>query len=234
MIYVTSDIHGNLIKYQQLLAKINVTDNDALIILGDVLDRGESSMEILLDIMNRDNFFMIMGNHEQIALACIKLLSQEITKKSIESFKDDEIEMITEWLYNLGGKTTLDNFNKLSVENRNAVIDYLEDLPMYEELEINNQKFCLVHGGLENFSKNKKLHEYSDEDLIWSRLDYGMKYFDDKVTITGHTPTRNIDENDRPDYIYKGNNNIAIDCGCGFEGGQLGCICLDTMKEFYV
>lgn len=33
--------------------------------------------------------------------------------------------------------------------------------------------------------------------------------------------------------IYKNNNHIAIDCGAVF-GGRLGCLCLDTMKEFYV
>lgn len=27
--------------------------------------------------------------------------------------------------------------------------------------------------------------------------------------------------------------HISIDCGCAY-GGRLGCICLDTMEEFYV
>lgn len=29
--------------------------------------------------------------------------------------------------------------------------------------------------------------------------------------------------------ILIGNNNIALDC-CGFDGGQLGCICPDTIE----
>ena len=33
--------------------------------------------------------------------------------------------------------------------------------------------------------------------------------------------------------IWKRNNHIAVDCGAGF-GKPLGCICLDTMEEFYV
>ena len=33
--------------------------------------------------------------------------------------------------------------------------------------------------------------------------------------------------------IYKKNNHIAIDCGAVY-GNRLGCICLDTMEEFYV
>ena len=33
---------------------------------------------------------------------------------------------------------------------------------------------------------------------------------------------------------YIKNNHIAVDCGAVFEDGRLGCICLDTMKEYYV
>lgn len=49
-------------------------------------------------------------------------------------------------------------------------------------------------------------------------------------------PTRNIFADigcENCDKIYRGNNHVAIDCGCGF-GGKLGCICLETMEEFYV
>lgn len=34
--------------------------------------------------------------------------------------------------------------------------------------------------------------------------------------------------------IYKKHNHIAVDCGAFFKDGRLGCICLDTMEEFYV
>lgn len=57
---------------------------------------------------------------------------------------------------------------------------------------------------------------------------------EDKYVITGHTPTMAIKENPRPGYIYRGNNHIAIDCGCCFKGGRLGCLRLDDMEEFYV
>ena len=59
-----------------------------------------------------------------------------------------------------------------------------------------------------------------------------MVYFDDKIIISGHTPTLHIDKNMKGKIIKK-NNHIAIDCGCVFGYG-LGCLCLDTMEEFYV
>lgn len=234
MIYVTSDIHGDFAKYKALLQKINLTEKDALIILGDVVDRGPHSMEILLDIMNHDNMFLILGNHEQIALACLNTLNQEITDESIDALEQGTTDMLVEWLYNLGGQATLDSFSRLTKDEKQDVLDYLEELPTYEEFVIKNQKYLLVHGGLENFSPEKNIEDYLDDELIWHRIDYGMQYFADTIIITGHTPTRSIDENPRPDYIYKANHHIAIDCGCGMIGGQLGCICLNTMEEFYV
>lgn len=52
--------------------------------------------------------------------------------------------------------------------------------------------------------------------------------------ISGHTPTMLIENNPRPGFIYQANNHIAIDCGCSFPGGRLGCLRLEDMKEFYV
>lgn len=84
------------------------------------------------------------------------------------------------------------------------------------------------------FMPNKELWKYELNDLIWERPDCEKCYYSDKFVITGHTPTMLIENNPRPGYIYKKNNHIAIDCGCGFRGGRLGCLRLEDMEEFYV
>lgn len=61
---------------------------------------------------------------------------------------------------------------------------------------------------------------------------YDMVYFTDKYLVTGHLPTKAIQENSRPNKIFMKNNHIAIDCGSGYDG-CIGCICLDTFEEFY-
>ncbi|WP_409968951.1 metallophosphoesterase [Bengtsoniella intestinalis] len=232
MIYVTADLHGDYTKYTVLLEKINLSSKDALVILGDVIDRGSQGIKILMDIMGRDNVFMLLGNHEQIALACLEVLGQEITEESIANLEAATTDMLVEWLYNLGGQATLDGFSKLSQPDKEAVLAYLEELPLYEEFEINGQTYLLVHGGLENFAPDKEMDDYTADELIWHRIDYGRRYFDDKMIMTGHTPTRNIDGH-HVDRIYQNNGHIAMDCGAGF-GGVLGCICLNTGEEFYV
>ncbi len=234
MIYVMSDIHGDENRYKNMIQKLPLTENDALILLGDVLDRGKNGLSILLDIMTHENYFMIMGNHEQISLTCLKILSKEITEKSLSQLDEDTMQMLADWLDNLGGDTTAAEFAKLSNKYKQKAINFLEGLPLYEEFTINGQDYLLVHGGLENFHPDKSIDDYTEDELVWHRIDYGMQYLENKIIVTGHTPTRNIEENPRPDFIYKENNHIAIDCGCGFKGGQLGCICLNNMKEYYV
>ena len=85
----------------------------------------------------------------------------------------------------------------------------------FKSLEVNGNKFVLVHGGLADFDENKDLSEYGIHDIIWGRCDYAKQYFPNKFLVTGHTPTCNIDKKYKGK-IYKENNHIAIDCGAAY------------------
>ena len=37
-----------------------------------------------------------------------------------------------------------------------------------------------------------------------------------------------------PSWKNKKENVYLCDCGCGFENGRLGCLCLETKETFYV
>ena len=82
-------------------------------------------------------------------------------------------------------------------------------------------------------------------ELLFHRPNYEIRYYKNKFWVTGHTPTRvayaaergvlleELSFDEYQDLIFKKNNHIAIDCGSSF-GGNLGCICLDTLEEYYV
>lgn len=230
MIYLMSDIHGRYDEYRIILEKIDFQDSDTLFILGDMVDRGEQSMELLLDMMYRTNVYPIAGNHDLIALACLKELAKEITEDFIDELDQDTLNMVIDWLNNLGGQATLTSFAKLSIEDKKAILEYLEDLDLYDEITVDGTEYVLAHTlGLEHFHSDKEMEEYTAEDLLELRCDYGVMYYPDKILVTGHTPTVFIEENQSADTIYKGKNHIAIDCSMR----HLGCICLDTMEEFY-
>lgn len=232
MIYVMSDLHGCYEKYLKMLEKIKLSDKDALYILGDVVDRGDGGIKILLDMMQRSNVIPILGNHDFMAYTVLTKFNVEITDDNYDKQLDgDAMEMFSEWMFN-GGTPTCRAFTKLDAATRESVLEYISEFEVYEELEVNGRSFVLVHGGLAGFEADKALDEYSIDEMIWGRCDYARQYYPDRYLVTGHTPTHNID----PEYsgrIYKKNNHIAIDCGEAF-GGRLGCICLDTLEEFYI
>ena len=232
MTYVMSDIHGQYEKYAAMLQKIDFSEDDTLYILGDIVDRGESPMRILYDMSMRDNVIPLMGNHEHMAEQVLRALNVEITDESIE--KNLTAELLTavrEW-YENGGYLTSKDFSRLSPDDREYLLDYLEDFSFYEELTVGENTFVLVHGGLPDFSPEKPLFEYHPFLTLYERTDYKKRYYADKYLITGHTPTFLID----PAYegrIYIGNGHIAVDCGV-CHGKNLGCIRLDDLAEFYV
>ncbi|MBQ8412381.1 MAG: fructose-bisphosphatase class III [Lachnospiraceae bacterium] len=232
MVYCVSDIHGDYEGYKKLMDKIKLRDEDTLYVIGDVVDRGPGSIKILQDMMLHHNIIPIIGNHEYMAINCLKFLSKEITYESISCLDSGMLQGLAEW-QNVGGQATIDEFYKISPEEKADIIEYLEEFSLYEEISVEGKDYVLVHAGLSNFAPDRPLIDYHISEMIFMRPYYDRVYYEDKYLVTGHLPTRNIEANGYQDKIYKANNHIAIDCGSGY-GGRLGCICLDTWEEFYV
>lgn len=112
------------------------------------------------------------------------------------------------------------------------IVDYLGEFMLYEEVYVNDMRFVIVHAGLSNFAPDRPLEDYELYELIFESPDYGKVYFEDAYLVTGHLPTVAIKENPNPSRIFIKNHHIAIDCGAAYNG-SIGCICLDTMEEFY-
>lgn len=122
MIYVMSDLHGEYALYQQMLEKIQFSEDDLLYVLGDVLDRGKEPIKILLDMMERSNVVFLAGNHERMALDCMNFLMREISDKSIQDVDLRTIEKLLNWQEN-GAQSTISAFRALDQETRQTIID---------------------------------------------------------------------------------------------------------------
>ncbi len=233
MIYAMSDIHGKYDKYISMLELIGFSDEDTLFVLGDVVDRGEEPIKVLKDMMGRPNVYPLMGNHDYMALNVLKKLAVNITEQNYaEQVDASVIHMLMDWVGE-GGATTIEKFRELDFSERADILDYIEEFSFYEVVDVGENTFIMVHSGLGNFRKDKKLSEYSPYELLMMRSDPDEKHFDDDTifVVSGHTPTKHFSGKFE---IYKSNNNIHIDCGACFKDGRLACLCLDTMEEFYV
>ena len=218
--------------FMELLEKIGLNETDTLYVLGDVLDRGPHPIKVLRKLMEMPNAICLVGNHELMALECLEFLMKEIVDMTIEELDEKMLDNLVTWQYN-GSKSTIDEFSRLTPEEKQDVIDFIKDFLMYEEITVAGQDYLLVHAGLGNYSPEKDIDEYSLHDLVWTRADYDKQYFEDTIVVTGHTPTQCIEENPNPGYVFRKNNHIAIDCGAYYPDGRLAAICLETGEAFY-
>lgn len=235
MIYVFSDPHGQYEKYRAMLEVISFRSTDTLYVLGDMIDRGVDGCKILLDMMGRPNVIPILGNHEFTAAICLPWLMEEVTDQSLESLGKVQIAALSTWIAN-GGGPTLRELKQLHQEEREELLDYIREMDLYAQVEAGGRSFVLVHAGLAHFSPEKPLEEYELEDFLFCRHNPDQVYYEDRYLVYGHTPTRLLwqQAGELPaDSILQQGTQIAIDCGCGF-GGKLGCLCLDSLEEFYV
>ena len=226
MTYVMSDIHGQSEKYNLMLEKISLCETDKLYILGDVIDGGDGGISVLLSMMKKRNIIPIIGNHEYLALPVLKAIASGVPLNEVKKTK-----AYRTWAIN-GGAVTASAFNTLNKNMQLETLEYIRSFSIYEEVEISGRKYHLSHT-LPSYDPDRDIHDVSCRDFIWGEPDYEKKYDKDIIFITGHTPTDLIDPA-FPGRIWQGNGHIAVDCGAMYEGGRLGCICLDTMEEYYV
>ncbi len=218
MTYVISDLHGAYEEFILMLKKINFTDNDLLYINGDIIDRENGSIKIIDYILDKKNIIWIKGNHEE-------LLEY--------SFENEEYNL---WFCNGGYSTYTDLYNK--PENYvKSLLQKIKNLPLYK---IHNN-FIITHAGVlpsydtEFLDVEAFLEEQDNHTLLWDRssINDDIGFYDYKF-IFGHTPTISISNGTTNKILYK-NNKIYIDCGISTSTiGKLGCLCLETMEEFYI
>ncbi|MBR5179230.1 MAG: metallophosphoesterase [Lachnospiraceae bacterium] len=234
-----SDIHGDFPAFKRMLKVVDFKPlEDFLIVVGDVIDRGEHGVELLFmlrDMVDRGFATVIKGNHE--------LFAQRYMEGSIFE---------KEWILNAGGKTLAD-LQALDDNKKSEFYDFIKQMPLY--IERNLPKFgstVITHTGLmESFlitdandkidvlaSVKKAVETDEDDFLISADIHYwGRDQLRrlDKFIICGHIPTYQLG----PEYTGKILENKAymdIDAGSGYreQGGRLACYCIENEKVWYV
>lgn len=69
---VIGDVHGCFDEMMELITKCEFSEKDALISVGDMIDRGPKSWEVASFFKNTGNAFSVLGNHERRVSGVIK------------------------------------------------------------------------------------------------------------------------------------------------------------------
>ncbi|MEO7212472.1 metallophosphoesterase [Mucilaginibacter sp.] len=96
--FVVGDIHGCYDELIGLVQKMGLEDEDMLVSVGDIVDRGNKSKEAYEYFINRPNSLVIMGNHERKHLNSVLTYAQEIVKLQF----DGKYPEFLNWLNTLG------------------------------------------------------------------------------------------------------------------------------------
>ena len=223
--YVMGDIHGEADRFHAMLEKIHFSEEDTLILLGDVIDRGPDGIALLQEIMEMPNVIMLLGNHEYMML---QYLSPSATGTEIRR-----------WNRN-GNAPTLVAYLKQKANVQQRIISYLRGLPTHLEMEINGKWFYLVHG-----FPGENVH-----DEVWHRPEIDtVNPKPGCQVIIGHTKVLSMIKPEEAKISYaiemedKGEHLrilhtpgfVNIDCGCGYDMPikALACIRLEDMIEYY-
>ena len=130
-IIAVGDVHGCFDKLMSLWKKLEVTDNDLVIFLGDYIDRGAQVAETLnwiLEQSEKENIIFLRGNHEHILLDVVYKRMDKIT-----------------WFFN-GWQTTIRGLSKLKSEDKSFIerfLTFIENLPFSYLIKIGGRTFFL-------------------------------------------------------------------------------------------
>lgn len=231
MIYVLSDIHGNERRFHSILRQINLQQSDTLYILGDVIDRHPGGIRILRQIMAMPNAKMLLGNHEYMMLRALG--------QPYDDYADNG-NALAHW-YRNGGQVTHDHWKRLRKTTRAQIADFLHALPLELNIQVGGTHYKLVHAAPAALFDHDPKYANPTHFAVWKRWEAADFPAHDGTLIFGHTPTRHY-QNCIPMEIWRGENCIGIDCGCGYPEdpnhpnsryGRLACLRLDDGTVFY-
>ena len=223
--FAIGDIHGGLKALIQVLNKLEITEDDKIIFMGDYVDGWSESAQVidfLINLSSKFNCIFIKGNHDAWCQNWLK----------------NEKDVHPSW-YLHGGKETMESYEGFSVEDKKQHLIFFENMPMYH---IDNENRLFLHAGFTSlYGVVRELDNrifYTDRSL-WEMLlaldrtiDKESLFYPKRIKLykeiyIGHTPTTNYNE---PNPINI-ENVWNIDTGAAFKGKVTG-INIDT-KAFY-
>ena len=227
-IIAVSDIHANLEYFQNLLEKIQFCEDDALIIVGDFLEKGERSLDTLhfvMDLARKGNTYVLEGNCDSW---------QDV----FDHMDEDDPRMIRWRGYMAWKKSGLmyEMYRAIGVdvtEDTDVLIDlprvrevfaeeiqFLRDIPTVLETD----HYLFVHGGI---SPYVPVSEQRQGEVMKMDNFRGKGWSFDKWVIVGHWPVTLYiyDHCSAYPIIDWDRKIISIDGGCVLkDDGQLNAL----------
>jgi len=199
--WIIGDLHGEIHLLNKLLDSILRFNPDQIIFVGDYIDRGPHSREVVDRILSLEvPVTCLMGNHEMMMLNAMEDMG----------YGYSPIEL---WYYN-GGEATLQSFGFSSFFNFQSEMpskyqEFFRNLTMSKEIQLGNKlKVLATHAGISPaipVTDQAAMKNYNDLNryLLEKHLDPGDSFlwireaffnsapslWEGYLVVHGHTPT---------------------------------------------
>ncbi len=227
-IVAVSDIHGNLPFFTALMDKVGLTPDDHLVILGDILEKGQESLALLRHIMSLQKTHQVhtvCGNCDGLVLRFLE------DKRWDGGFFENYLPQHPEsTLRQMAAEIDFADYCNLPAlrtalrTHFQVEWDFLKNLPHILETE----HFVFVHGGVPSLEGMDELDAWQcmKNDYFW---DQGRSF--PKPLVVGHCPVtlfhRHIQS--AAPLIDRERNIYSIDGGCVLKlDGQLNALILQN------
>ena len=209
MTFVIGDIHGEITKLKKLIFNIYKEEDHAkLVFLGDYVNKGENSKEVLDYLITLKNATFLMGNHEYYFLEYLK----------DGSYADK--------LQKYAGSTTFVDFDMdLSAIREKFYLPYQSFFDKLEAYYLTDDYF-VSHAGVTPSFAEKKLSTIPLKEFLFNRYDFFnyKKKIHGRIAIFGHTGFN---------YPYYDGYKIGIDTAAVYSrNSELTAFCLE--EEFFI
>lgn len=158
---VIGDIHGCYDEFRALLEKCNPREEDQIICVGDLINKGPSSRKVLDIAMKTPNLKCVVGNHEH---ALLKHAKAGTLDQHDKAYQKETVRELADGLF--------------------YYMNYIESWPYYLDFD----DFSVIHAGIR---PGIPLAEQSKKDLVYLRtLENGDAWYEDykdkKLLVHGH------------------------------------------------
>lgn len=235
-VLVISDVHGHLEFLQGVLEKAKFSQDDVLILAGDMIEKGPRTLETIRYIRQLQKthcVYPLAGNYEEMFRL---FLCGDDSQKS--RFRDMLKYNKNSLAFQLTG-VTWDDCKRSTRILREKVMKNPESAEILQWLEslvtiLDTPEYVFVHGGVSSLEGMESLNH-------WDCLKVGNVLRDcggfEKHLVVGHNPTagsRRFVQSEAPLY-YEKKGIICVDGGCVLmKDGQLNCLCLQGRKRTWI
>ncbi|MBP3521209.1 MAG: metallophosphoesterase, partial [Oscillospiraceae bacterium] len=234
-VLVLSDIHGNLPFLKGVLEKARFSRDDILIVLGDILERNEGSLDTLRYVMalsQTHTVYTILGNCDNLVLDFVDNrgdLNEEFFHKRWFTLGERSVLVKMAHLAGAPIDTPADYPAARSAIARafKPELDFLRGLPHIYV----NQDYLFVHGGVPREDRLEELEAFGimKNDDFWNQGHSFRRW-----VIVGHWPVT-LYRTDIPSaapIIDREKHIISIDGGCVLKwDGQLNALILPEKPD---